>query len=294
MKIQKNHLLLILKIAIIIAAFAVIINEADLEQIALYLTKIDLSSFVFAIAALIVAQIASAFRTRYYFKTAGLELNNKFSIGLYFTGMFFNTVLPGGIGGDGYKIYLLKKLAGFSKVKSLRILISDRASGLFILLLFSIVALFFSDFMNMLPHANIILVTCAIGLLPSYLISIKLLLKEQPKTAARAAVYSFFVQGAGIFCILFILSGLGVDIGLGNQAAGYISLFLLSSVLAVLPISIGGIGIREVSFLYGAHLLGLDPELGIAIALIYFAINLICSLNGLFFWHKLERLYNQN
>jgi hypothetical protein len=36
----------------------------------------------------------------------GLKLNPKYNLRLYFLGLFYNVLLPGGIGGDGYKIFM--------------------------------------------------------------------------------------------------------------------------------------------------------------------------------------------
>lgn len=291
MQVAKKHLLLSLKIVFILAAFWFIYQKADMKSIWGYLKQASLPHMIAAYLCLLAAQIASAYRSRFYFKSSGLELSNKFSIGLYFTAMFFNTILPGGIGGDGYKIYILKKLADFPKMQSFRLLISDRASGLFVLIIFAIIAACFTGFMQIMPFANWLLLAAFLLLIPSYFLSIKLLLKEKPKTAIRAAFYSFFVQGFGVLMVLFIIFSLNESHISADIVAGYLFVFLVSSILAVLPISIGGLGIREISFLYGALLLGLDAEFGIAIAVIYFVINIICSLNGLYFWHKLERLY---
>jgi uncharacterized membrane protein YbhN (UPF0104 family) len=291
MSIKKNHLILSLKLLLIVAAFILIFQKADTAKIGGYLTAINPIAVILSYLLIVFAQIISALRMQYYFKTEGVNLNTKFSSGLYFVGMFLNTILPGGIGGDGYKVYLIGKLASFPRMKILRILISERASGLLILMLLTFFIAYFSDVKNLILHAPILLILGAIITIPAYFFSIRILLNEQPKTAIGAAPYSLLIQLSGIAIIVTILAGLGLDITQFSNTSGYIVLFLVSSVLSILPISIGGVGIRELSFMYGATLLGLNPELGVAIALIYFVINLLCSLNGLFFWHKLERMY---
>ncbi len=288
---MEKKTILALKLIVIAVAFAVIFSKADTDKIALYLKMVNPVYLLGAYLALTLAQVISAFRVKYYFKTQGLEFNNKFAVGLYFVGMFLNNILPGGIGGDGYKIFLLGKLADFPRLTSLRLLLSDRASGLFILMLLAF-GIAYSCFAQAIPIAKLLLPAAAVITIITYFTGIKLLLKESPKTAVIASLYSFFVQILGIVVILAVLAGLGFHFANYNETAGYVLVFLVSSVLAVLPISIGGVGIRELSFLYGANLLGLDPERGVAIAIIYFVINLACSLNGLLFWHRLEPMYS--
>ena len=62
----------------------------------------------------------------------------------------------------------------------------------------------------------------------------------------------------------------------------YLTLFLISSVVAVLPISIGGIGVRELTFLYGFSLIGGDTTMAVTFSLIFFVITALSSLLGAF------------
>lgn len=291
MQTKKSKLILLLKILFIIAAFAIIINRADTQQVARYLKQANPLYIILAYIALNAAQIISAFRVKYYFKTQNLEFNDKFSIGLYYTGMLFNNILPGGIGGDAYKIYLLGKLASFPKMTSLRLLVSDRASGLLVLMMMAFFVAYCTSLTEIIPYIAIITPFAAIATIAIYFYGIRFFLKENAQTAIGAIKYSFSVQVAGILTVLFIMVALGFDFSNFNDVWGYILLFLVSSVLAILPVSIGGVGLRELTFLYGSSFLGINPELGISIAIAYFVINLASSLNGLFFWHRLEKLF---
>ena len=61
----------------------------------------------------------------------------------------------------------------------------------------------------------------------------------------------------------------------------YTLLFIVASVVAIIPISIGGAGLRELTFLYGVSLLdGLDEEMGVAIAMLSFAMALALGMTG--------------
>lgn len=218
---------------------------------------------------------------RYYFAKNDVNFDKKFAIKLYFTGMFLNNFLPGGIGGDGYKLFLISRLHNFSKMKALKIALSERASGLFILLLMLSVLSLKSSIIN-IPYAATFILLATIALIPSYFFSVKILLKEQLDMTLGALPYSFFVQLFGVFAIFSLIYGIS---GGGSSYFDYIVLFLISSVLAILPVSIGGVGLREVTFLYGAKLIGTDSEMGVAIAMLFFAVNMICSLPGAIFWH---------
>lgn len=291
---KKRHIILALKLLFIIASLAFVFWQSDAAQIWEYIKNTNPLYLLLAYAIMTLAQIVSAYRMRFYYKQEGLELNGRFSIGLYFTSMLFNTVLPGGIGGDGYKIYTIGKFAEFAHFRAFKIAISERASGLFALLLLTALFYFYADFDEFIPYQGYIIATLAIMLIPAYLINASILLGEKISTAYRASFYSIPIQLLNAGIALVLLLDLGVDIGNFSMIMGYLVIFMVSSIAAIFPVTIGGAGLREVTFLYGAKLTGMDAEQGITLALLFFIVNIICSLNGLFFWHRLEKLFTSN
>lgn len=285
----RNSVLLTLKLLFIAAAITLIISKTDTQQIWHHLASTHVMALVGAYLAIQLTHFISAFRNRYYFAQNQLQLHPKFTLTLYYVGLFYNSILPGGITGDGYKIYKIGKLAKFSKMKALRILLSDRASGLFMLLSLALILGFFSPSITNLSYAFILLTIASITLILGYFISIKLILKETAKTALGAMRYSFFIQGIAVLAVVIIVLGMGQSEH--STIRDFAMLFLLSGVVSVIPISIGGAGLRELTFLYGAPLIGLSAEIGIALALIYFVLNLLVSATGMIFLHKIDRYY---
>ena len=70
-----------------------------------------------------------------------------------------------------------------------------------------------------------------------------------------------------------------------NQIA-YLIIFLVSSIVAVVPLTLGGIGSREVTFFYGAQLLGLDQGISVGVSVLFFLITAIVSLAGVWYHFK--------
>lgn len=289
--IKKRHFTTLLKILFIVLSFTFVFWQADTAKIWGYIKDTNPLYLISAYLIMSLAQIISACRMQFYYKQNGVELGSKFSIGLYFTSMFFNTMLPGGIGGDGYKIYTIGKLTGFSHMRAFQIAISERANGLFALLLLTSLFYIYSGFTEIIAYQNHILFALTILVIPSYLISAKLLVKEDIKTALHATIYSIPIQLLNAAIAFIILIDLGVDNIDSSTSMSYLVIFMLSSVAAILPVTIGGAGLREVTFLYGAKLAGLDAEKGITIAMLFFLVSTICSLNGLLFWHRIEKIF---
>jgi uncharacterized protein (TIRG00374 family) len=62
-----------------------------------------------AFIAFVISQLISSSRLNTFFKGIGLKISETYNFKIYLLGMFYNLFLPGGIGGDGYKIFLLRK-----------------------------------------------------------------------------------------------------------------------------------------------------------------------------------------
>ena len=65
---------------------------------------------------------------------------------------------------------------------------------------------------------------------------------------------------------------------------------MISSIVAVVPLTLGGIGSREVTFFYGAKFLGLDQNISVGVSVLFFLITAMVSLVGVYFHFKKIKL----
>jgi len=61
----------------------------------------------------------------------------------------------------------------------------------------------------------------------------------------------------------------------------YLAIFLISTIATIIPITIGGAGAREITFLYLLGSIGLETSVGVALSLMFFAISAVSSLAGI-------------
>jgi hypothetical protein len=88
------------------------------------------------------------------------------------------------------------------------------------------------------------------------------------------------VQALQVVCVYFIMGSLQIPL----QQSEWVFVFLVSSAISVLPISLGGgLGTREIVFAEGARYFHMKPELGIVISLMFYLNNLISSAGGAYF-----------
>jgi hypothetical protein len=105
----KNQLKTILKLILTGLALYLVFRKIDTAQLFEILKTIQWIWLVPAVILFVLSKVATAVRLNQYFKNISLQLSEWKNWKLYLIGMFYNLFLPGGIGGDGYKVYLLNK-----------------------------------------------------------------------------------------------------------------------------------------------------------------------------------------
>ena len=107
-RIHKS-LKLLLKIAITAIALYIVFRNIDVREILLLFGKSNPWWLLLALLAFILSQLLSSFRLNQFLKSVDINISEKTNFKLYLLGMYYNLFLPVGIGGVGYKIYLLNK-----------------------------------------------------------------------------------------------------------------------------------------------------------------------------------------
>ncbi len=271
-----------LKISLSLALVAFVLSQIDLKTL-LHLLKRSDPLWLFAAFILFnISKIIASVRLNLYFKDLGIFLKEWDALKLYYVGMFYNLFLPGGIGGDGYKVYLLQKhyKSGFKGLAAATIL--DRLSGLAALLVLCGILFYFSDYAHHYPVIGSWALACSFLVYPLFLFF-------HFKLFSRFTGYIWQTTFLGIVVQIFqLLSAYALLQALPQHAPliDFLTLFLISSVVAVLPLTIGGVGAREATFLYGLKFLGYEPSLGVAFSFLFFLITLASSALGILSVHK--------
>ncbi|WP_425636983.1 lysylphosphatidylglycerol synthase transmembrane domain-containing protein [Algoriphagus yeomjeoni] len=275
----KKKLTTALKLVLTGLALFLVFRKIDTEQLWQITKTIHWLWLIPAVFTFVLSKLFTAFRLNLYFKNIGLIISEKLNIKLYLIGMFYNLFLPGGIGGDGYKVYLLNKHYQ-TPVKSLvQASLLDRLGGL-VAIVFLLLALILPVNLT-LPFASQIPWELMVGIaallvFPAFWLIQKLLFKAFLPSFWKANGWSMAGQLAQLVCAWFILKSLGVT----ENFLAYQLVFLLSSIVAVLPLTIGGVGARELVFVYAHTYAGIDEAIAVAFSLIFFLITALVSLTG--------------
>ncbi|HPH33578.1 MAG TPA: lysylphosphatidylglycerol synthase transmembrane domain-containing protein [Chitinophagaceae bacterium] len=264
---------LALKIVVSGVCIWYISGKVDVEQAGKLLLQADWFYGLPALVLFVLSKLVSAIRLQVYFSNIQLPITARENTRLYWLGMFYNLFLPGAISGDIYKVVLLSKRFNQPFKKITGAVILDRFSGLLGL---GILLAFLACIVS-LPAAVPILISLATLLsITLFYFFLRRYFPDFKKGFYHTLLLGIAVQALQIACVYMIMKSLGITI---NEPA-YLFIFLVSSAASVLPVTIGGLGIRELVFLEGSVWFQNSTEKAVLISLIFYLLTLFTSVWG--------------
>ena len=251
--------------------------------------------FVATVALYVCGQAMSACRWRFLAALNGLPGPYSEYLAYYFIGMFTNVFVPGLIGGDTMRALYLGRQhrrigPAFASV------MADRGIGLLTLFWLAAVAALCTTGVR-LP-ASVLRVTLLAGTLSlAAYIAAPLLAKWvsisgrlnrllapiipylcRPIALIPAIVLSAILQLALATCQYLLGVGLGLHIALTT----FVLIVPITNVIASLPITINGLGMREAGYLVLLGMAGVSKDQAVALSILYFAASLAGGFTGVF------------
>jgi uncharacterized membrane protein YbhN (UPF0104 family) len=270
----RRHLLLLAKLAFMAGALWLVARHLNLPALGRTLRQARPGWLALAAALFTLSKLISSVRLNTFFQAVSIQLTERYNLRLYWLGMFYNLFLPGGIGGDGYKVYLLGKEFPGRRGVIFRALLLDRLSGMVALLVLLLLLFAATDYPGWYRAGALALVPLGLGL--SYGLG-RWLFGEFRQAFGRTSWQALGVQGAQVLCAWALLAALGAADG---PILPYLLVFLASSIAAVLPLTVGGLGARELTFLYGAKLFVLNVPVAVSVSVLFYVITALVSLVG--------------
>jgi glycosyltransferase 2 family protein len=309
MKIEKI-LITALKVLFTIFLLYLVFKSVDLSEITRDLSTFHVPSLLLLLAFLWAGQLLCAERWRLF--AAALQMHGRFQsfMRLYFAGMFFNIGLPTLIGGDVIKAYMLSRKCRTSFGVGLASVVQDRAAGLFVLLFYGSIAIVLYP----ISWKGIPLWTAYLFLWVAFAAALQLIrlsarFHRNPMAAEnysfprkiirtmvelhqalgkssmgkgmffRISIYSLITSALVLWIFQQVISAAGHHVGIIAFAA----LFPLITLVTMLPITLGGLGVREWVYIEALSLVGIPREAGLVISLATSALILLGNLGGVLF-----------
>jgi uncharacterized protein (TIRG00374 family) len=297
----------ILKILVTLTLYVLVFSfKVDLGELGARLRTVDLTSVALGVLVYASGQWLSAFKWHLMLRPVQLAVPYLRMVAFYFTGMFFNIFLPTIVGGDAVKAILLARETG-SPARATMSVFMERNTGLLALLTIATVAAWFAPPVPVLGltlftltlvlfgcfiAANLVLADKRAYRFVDYVIAITPLARMRSRASSLyeaivpyrrdvpmvvAGVLLSFVFQAVVILVVF-LNAKALDQTVPMAA---LAVFVpLISLAGMLPVSVNGLGIREVLYVLLFGRVGIPSDAAAAMALLYFVVTLAASLPG--------------
>jgi len=305
---NKKTILLILRITISISLIVYLVSTRieSFSDVIEILKSSNKFLLLLSLSTHALGTYITAVRWKTLLNTQGVRLSNATLSVTVLIGSFFNNFLPTSIGGDVFRAYDASKKGNISLGSSASVILVERFSGVVSAATYAIVALFLG--FTAIGHRSVIVpivIFFVISLILGFLIinpslfrlrkitsKFRFLRKISDKLAnvsntlasfkkykvvlVEVLVFSFLLQFSVILNWWLAAMALGINLSL----TAFIFIVPVVAVIAMLPISIGGIGLRENSLVIIMVAMGVNNEKAALCSLIILFMLIIMGVIG--------------
>jgi len=310
MEFLRRRLGLIIRVLVSVLLIAWLIRKINWSKFWEIVRNADMYWLLAAFICFVPVMFVTAWRWRMLLHVHGVRMRFWRIFELNMIGQFFSAFLLGTTGGDVVKIFYVVRAVPDRKAAVGFTVVADRVIGMIALLLLGAVlalpnlALLTSRHDTKVYTAVFYLfvlggIVAAIGasIGPALLThpNIRALVKRLPMAHRGTSIYAAYEKTARAFWINFvalvgslpshiciIVMGWCIlqALNLHPPLLVFGAIMAIVNMLIALPISLAGLGVREVLYVIFLGLVGIDPDHAAAFSLTYFTLNLGWSLVG--------------
>ncbi|WP_457598092.1 lysylphosphatidylglycerol synthase transmembrane domain-containing protein [Hydrogenimonas sp.] len=276
----RRLLFLLLKIIVSVSLLGYLVTKLDFSS----LTKLQSDIVWYVAISSVVMLVALGFMTvRWKFVLALIEMKN-YSLRLlydfYLVGSFFNIFIPGAIGGDAMRLYYVSKAYHLTKTKSLLSVFIERIAGLFALGLILMFSLLFNDTIrSKLDFGFTLIVLSTAGMVLALVIA-KYFIQRKMAVGYKEMAIILLLSGLGQFGDILIAYIYALYFDLDISVLNLMSIMPLVYIATVIPISLGGVGVREGVMTAGMALYGIDVSDAVLVSFLLYLTKILIGLGG--------------
>ena len=300
----RRHGFFLIKLVVTALVVTVLLTSLDISQVTGLLGGTHIGPFLMAVALLAGSHMVVALVWRFLMDSVGVKVPVERSVRLYFAGLFLNNFFLGSVGGDSYRVFGVYRATGTGRA-TLAATLLERITGLVALSLLGTAAVLIQY--DQLPPAYRLLLlavtgsTAVVGLAvmlapklveglvrPFLRLTSGRLLERiegvlegmrrgaRPGSIATALIVTIAAQGVRIWTHWWCAAALGIDVDPGDL---FVAIPLVA-VAAGLPISVGGLGVREGSGVLLLAPLGIAEPEAVAMEFLAYLVGVVTSLLG--------------
>lgn len=286
----------VLRVVVSVSAFAYLASTLNVTSVLAALRGLPVVNLVAALLSVVFALCVGAFRHRALLGAYGALKRPSLGacLHLYWVGFFYNTFLPGSVGGDVFRAVGARRAFGASgTTASFAVVLVERVLGLFGLVVVAGVAFVVRPLPGVEGLASwavlgVVSVVVGVGVVaagrrlapyaPSF---VGRFLSQLPSLANRGDFALAF--GASIVSHLtvattghLLISGLDANVTWLASAV----VVPVAAASAYFPLTVSGLGVREAAFARLYELVGVSPGAAAAFALVFLGAQLSVALVG--------------
>ncbi|MEE2659901.1 MAG: lysylphosphatidylglycerol synthase transmembrane domain-containing protein [Candidatus Latescibacterota bacterium] len=281
-----------------------LLSELDLEAFSRVLSQTAPLLFAGAVGLFLLSNALGALQWYLLLRAQNLAVSLRQAVVFYWVGVFFNNVLLGNIGGDALRIYDIRRLTGegsgaaaatfmdrfvglfstcFLALSAYALIAEVRVVGVVSVLLPVWLALVCLLAMGLSRRLGIRVQNLIDRLLPAQVASLIANLRQSIvvyRHCGRLLVIVWLVSLGVQLSRILVYWTAGAAVGLVLDLSYFVGFQPVAAVIAALPISIGGLGVREGVLVELFGLVGANEPLAFAMSLLGYAAGIVASLMG--------------
>jgi len=288
---SRSHLILALKVLLTFGLLYGVVTYVDLTQVWQRISRVNPVWLLAAWLCLVAGYVLCGLRWAWIAKGLSIDVSRTRKIRLYFLGMFASLFLPSTIGGDVLRGVLLAKGDGRSHMgmRAAASVVLDRVNGMYALVaLLTVSMLMFSWPVTWWWSWLAFVVAMWVGMLLYPWLHVRLpeklaVLKQLPLHARSFQVMWWRSLPVSLIFQIMIVQAhvfLGMAVGLEMNWAAFSIMVGLVALVATLPISLNGFGVREAGYVGFAVYFGASADAATAMAALWVIILAIAALPG--------------
>jgi len=284
-----NFSIYIFKVAFSLLVLIYLLNQIDTKQLFENVKKLNLIEFLFPVVLYIFAHLLNAVKLKIIIKDRSLVEITRFT----FISLFYGTALPGQIFGDVIKAYnLIRPNDNVGEIIS--IVFFDKMTGLFSLTILTILGLLLMP--EEISYIFVPLTIVFLFLITPIVFFPNILFRFVERVFVNIRINKKFLYSRNLFLkdilvsiilgFCFQIVSVIILINLGHSLGIEISIFCwffitgLLSIVLILPLSLAGIGIREITLITLLGVLGISSLKAFILSILLLFLTLIGALIG--------------
>lgn len=302
---MKKRLKFFIKLFFGIGILVFLFSRTSVQEFVTLLGNANYLFFVFAVVLYVIGQVISA--KKWMIISQRLQFKNTFRryINLYFLGMFYNMFLPTNIGGDIIKVTKLKDDNEFSIKRSIISVMSDRITGACVLVLFILFGFLIYNSSKIINIVNGIIILFFLSGIAFFVYVMKNdnLIPEKFKNVynlIKSLCEKKCIFNITILSLIFHLFLIVIHYCIAQMYnfnipfAYYLLLYPITAIVAFLPLSINGIGLKEFAYVYMLKIFEIGTSEALLFAMTFNMVILFASALGFIPYISKDKKTEQN